>query len=81
MSHFVYALYNKESNKIYIGETSNIERRLKEHNQKLGNHFTAKAQGEWKLIYREELLGKVEATTRERELKSYRGRQFVKSLI
>ena len=39
---FVYALYNSEINKVYIGQTGNLERRIEEHNLKEGNHFTAK---------------------------------------
>ncbi len=81
MEWFVYALYNSEAGKIYIGQTNNIERRLREHNEKLGNHFTAKVKGEWKLIYKEELSSRVEALKREKQLKSYKGRQFIKNLI
>jgi len=31
---FVYAIYNKTYNKIYIGQTKNLEERLKLHNKK-----------------------------------------------
>jgi putative endonuclease len=78
---FVYTLYNEESDKIYIGETSNIERRLVEHIQKKGNHFTAKFEGKWVLIYKEEVLGRTQALKREKQLKSFRGREFVKQYI
>ncbi|MEK7558844.1 MAG: GIY-YIG nuclease family protein [Patescibacteria group bacterium] len=47
----VYALYNKENRKIYIGQTGNIEKRLEEHNKKRGNHFTSKLKGDWVIIY------------------------------
>ena len=78
---WVYALYNIETNKIYIGQTNNIEHRLKEHNDKRGNHFTAKVVGEWKLVYEEELSSRNKAIRREIELKSYQGRKFIKNLI
>ncbi|MBI2405631.1 GIY-YIG nuclease family protein [Candidatus Microgenomates bacterium] len=81
MSWFVYALYNQESKKIYIGQTNNIGRRLLEHNQKKGNHFTAKVLGEWKLVYKEEFEIREEAIRREKQLKSFRGREFLKNLI
>jgi putative endonuclease len=77
----VYALYNLEKEKIYIGQTANIERRLIEHNQKRGNHFTANIKGDWKLIYKEEINTRREALIREKQLKSYRGREFIKKLI
>ena len=78
---FVYALYNLESNKIYIGETSNLEQRLVEHNLKRGNHFTAKFKGEWILIYSESLSSKAEVLKREKQLKSFRGREWIKKFI
>ena len=78
---WVYALFNKQAEKIYIGSTDNIERRLLEHNKKRGNHYTAKTVGEWKIIYKEEVKSRKEALIRERQLKSYRGREFIKKLI
>ncbi|CAN5198726.1 hypothetical protein BH09PAT1_BH09PAT1_5350 [soil metagenome] len=78
---FVYALYNLIEKKIYIGETGNIERRLIEHNDKKGNHFTAKIKGTWKLIYQEEVENRHDALIREKQLKSYKGREVVKIFI
>ena len=78
---YVYALYNIKNDKIYIGQTGNIDKRLAEHNNKLGNHFTAKLDGEWILIYKEILNSRTEAIKRERQLKSYKGREFIKHYI
>ncbi len=69
------------ANRIYIGETSDLERRLKEHNLKRGTHFTAKYEGKWILIYSESLSSKTEALKREKQLKSFRGREWVKKFI
>lgn len=77
----IYALCNHEAGKIYIGQTNNLERRLFEHNLKRGDHFTANVKGEWKLIYREDCADKTKALMREKQLKSYQGRQFIKKLI
>lgn len=55
---FVYVLYNRTENKIYIGQTGNLEKRLIEHNRKRGNHFTSKSKGHWELVYKEEIEGK-----------------------
>ena len=76
---YVYALYNQRNNKIYIGQTGNVDKRLKEHNPKLGNHFTAKLDGEWILIYKENLNSRSEALKREKFLKSGAGELFLKS--
>lgn len=78
---YVYALYNKEADKIYIGETSDPDRRVIEHNHKHGNHFTAKYSGKWILLYKEEIHTRKEALIREKQLKSYQGREFIRKLI
>ena len=77
----VYALYNKHIKKIYIGQTNNIDRRLLEHNEKRGNHFTSKSRGEWVLIYKESVATRSEALKREKQLKSGNGRVFIKQFI
>lgn len=78
---FVYAIYNKVAKKSYIGETSDPERRLFEHNAKRGNHYTAKFDGEWEIVYKEQVSDRKQALIREKELKSYRGREFLRQYI
>ncbi len=78
---FVYTIFNSVNGKIYIGETGDPERRLHEHNLKRGNHFTAKLDGDWILIYKEEVIDRKSALVREKQLKSYRGREFIKQYI
>lgn len=77
----VYVLYNVEAAKIYIGQTKNIDLRLRQHNEKLGNHFTAKFQGKWELIYEESVATRSEALKREKQLKSFKGREYIKHYI
>lgn len=45
----VYQIYNKETNKRYIGSSINIERRLKEHkrNLKANRHSNQHLQNAW----------------------------------
>lgn len=78
---FVYALYNRANEKIYIGQTADLEKRIAGHNQKRGNHYTAKVDGRWILIYKEEVVNRSAALVREKQLKSYQGRQFLKQYI
>ncbi|OGY39452.1 MAG: hypothetical protein A2418_01175 [Candidatus Brennerbacteria bacterium RIFOXYC1_FULL_41_11] len=77
----VYVLYNAKHDKIYIGQTSNLEQRLNLHNAKtLGKKsYTAKIDGEWRLIDKEEYENRSMALKREKQLKSYRGREFVRN--
>lgn len=78
----VYAVYNSKHNKIYIGQTIDIIERIKLHNDhsfKLS--YTSRFDGEWKLIYSEEIVSRNQALIREKQLKSYRGREFIKKQI
>lgn len=81
MGWSVYAIYNRGNKKIYIGQTGNLERRVAEHNRKRGNHFTSKVLGKWELLYNEECGSRTDAIRRERQLKSFKGREFIKKLI
>jgi len=75
--YFVYVLYSREYNKIYIGFTSNLEARLNHHNHPLNKGWTAKFRP-WEILYHETYDTKREAMVREKQLKTARGRQFIK---
>ena len=78
----VYTIYNKKHNKIYIGQTKDLNERLKLHNEnKFRGSYTSRFDGGWILIYSEELPQRERALKRERQLKSYQGRRFVKKFI
>jgi len=77
---FVYALYSVKYDRIYVGFTSNLEQRIKTHNAPLNRRYTGKYQP-WILIHTEQFDEKISAMKREKELKSFRGREFIRSLI
>ena len=77
----VYAIFNRTSGSIYIGQTEDIDRRLVEHNSHTFRGYTARFDGEWQLIYTEVVGTRQEALKREKQLKSFRGREFIKSHI
>ena len=79
----VYVLQN-EMGKIYVGQTTNLEQRLARHNKTLpskSTSFTSRNKGEWKVVYKEIVNTRTEALQREKQLKSYQGRQFIKRII
>ncbi len=76
----VYVLYSCEFDKIYIGYTSDIEKRMLSHNQLATKGYTIKYRP-WKIIYTEIFESKSEALKREKQLKSAKGRLFVRGLI
>jgi len=80
--YFIYAIFNESHKKIYIGQTIDLKQRLQLHNNKeFKNSYTSRFDGEWKLIYSETRENRKEALSREKQLKSYRGREFLKTKI
>jgi putative endonuclease len=75
----VYVLYSKTFQKKYTGFTQDIERRIIQHNQGLLGKYT-KGKGPWVLIYSETYQTKREAIIREKELKTGKGRDFIKNI-
>ena len=78
----VYALYNASAGKIYIGQCINLAERLRQHNlHLLPKAYTSRYEGTWILIYSETQPNRPEALEREKQLKSYRGREFIRKYI
>ncbi len=80
---YVYVIRNI-NNKIYIGYTSDLQKRLLRHNGVLSNKtksFTYKNKGPWEIVYNEIFDTRAEAMKREKELKSSRGRDFIRNLL
>jgi putative endonuclease len=74
--YFVYLLESLESKKWYIGYTpGDVYKRLDKHN--LGLVQSTKAYEPWKLIYFEAYISRVDATGREKFLKSGSGRKLL----
>lgn len=69
MSHFVYILRNNK-NKLYIGQTQNIQERLTRHNDGHGARFVKDNQN-FQLVYSEKYQNLQEAMKREKQLKGW----------
>ncbi len=81
MDEFVtYVLYSKKYQKIYIGYTSNLIVRFKSHNCLSKKGFTTKFRP-WIIIHVEFFNSKSLAMSREKELKSSKGRFYIKEEI
>ncbi|MEE9189523.1 MAG: GIY-YIG nuclease family protein [Candidatus Neomarinimicrobiota bacterium] len=76
---YVYVLYSQKFDRIYIGQLSDITRRLQIHNE--GFVQSTKAYKPWKIIYREKCATHKRAMNRERELKSHKGRDFIRKTV
>jgi putative endonuclease len=75
----VYALKSLVDNRIYVGFTSNLEKRLVEHNS--GKTKSTKGYRPWVLLYSEEVVGRINARNREKYLKSGVGKEFLKTIV
>ena len=80
---YVYVMRSLRSDKIYIGQTSDLDKRIKQHNDPDTDFskYTKNNRGPWKLIYKEEVEIRSDALQREKFLKSGRGRTFLKIFL
>jgi len=74
----VYVLYSETNNKYYTGYTTNLEIRLKSHNE-FGKGWTLKYRP-WRLIFRIDFDNKSAAMEYEAWLKTGVGRDFIKTI-
>ena len=76
---FVYALFNINFKRIYVGLSSNVDKRLKYHNSK--KVFSTKAFVPWILFYKECCGNRKLAREREKYLKSGIGKEYLKGIL
>jgi len=72
---YVYLLENK-TGEWYIGYTSDLRKRVREHNQEL--NFSTRHKGPWVCIYYEACMHRTDATRREQYLKKTQGYRLLK---
>ncbi len=70
-AYYVYLLTNWNNRVIYVGVTSNLERRVYEHKNKLHEGFTQKYNVN-KLVYYESSCDVTAAIEREKQIKKWR---------
>ena len=78
--YYVYVLYSEVNDTIYIGFTSDLQGRIEAHNHPKNKGWTNRYQP-WELVYSEPFTSKAEAMKREKELKSYQGRNFIRHRV
>jgi putative endonuclease len=72
----VYILKSLNFDITYTGSTTDLIRRLKEHNN--GECCYTRKYSPWRLMYREDFIDLSAARKRERYFKSCAGRKFIK---
>jgi len=80
---WVYVLVSESTNRRYIGQTNDLERRLAEHNSREHNprKHTSRNKGPWRLVFSEQYATRSEAMKREKWLKSGVGRKWLNKTI
>ena len=73
----VYVIHSTQFDKIYIGYSSDLERRMIAHNMLSTKGYTKKYRP-WKVVYTEQFDSKQDAIQREKQLKGGQGRQWIR---
>ncbi len=76
---FAYALVSRKDGWLYIGISSDVQKRLVEHNR--GYNRSTKSRVPFELFYVEECSSRLKAREREKYLKSGKGREFLRSRL
>ncbi len=79
MFYYVYVLQFKKDNKFYTGYTKNLKLRLKQHHER--KIESTRNREKFKLIYFEGCLNQQDATHREKYLKTYLGKMFLRNRL
>jgi len=79
MFYYVYILQSEKDNDFYTGFTSNLRKRLREHNS--GENISTKYRRPLKLVYYEAYALKTDALAREKYLKTSMGKRVLKKQL
>ena len=77
--HKVYILESAKDKKLYIGTTSNLEKRLSYHNE--GRVKSTRPRRPFKIVHTEEFGDRAHALKRERYLKNLKSSKYIKENI
>ncbi len=76
---YTYILKSKKDGKMYTGFTKDLRKRFKQHNDNLDGY--TKGRGPFKIIYYEACENEYDARSREKYLKSGKGKRYIKSRL
>lgn len=77
--YYAYVLKSEKDNKNYTGYTENLKLRFEQHNK--GLVASTKNRRPFVIIYYEACLNRTDATHREKYLKTYYGKMFIKNRL
>ena len=74
-----YILISLKTGKYYVGQTNDLEDRIRRHNSNY--EVSTKGKGPWQIAHSEEFPTRSQAVARELEIKSYKGGRAFKKLV
>jgi len=77
--HYTYVLLSLKDDKYYIGYSSNLKQRIKDHNS--GYAIATKGRRPFKLLYYEAHLSRKDAMRREKYFKTDKGKSTLKQML
>lgn len=77
--YYTYVLQSIRKSYLYIGYSTNLEKRFKQHNN--GECLASKRYAPYKLIFYEAFVNRKDAKNREKYLKSGWGRRTIKKML
>ena len=77
--YYIYVLKSFKDNNFYVGYTENLKSRFEQHLK--GHVISTKQRRPLELIYSEVCLDKKDAMHREKYLKTYLGKQFLRNRL
>ncbi len=77
--YYTYILFSETTGKLYIGQTNNLEVRIKRHNA--GKNFSTKSGSPWELIFSKSFNTRSEAMKYEKYLKSIKNNIYLMNKI
>lgn len=79
MWYHVYVLYSLKDNNLYIGFTTDLDKRLEQHNS--GLNTSTKGRQPLKLIHSEAFINEQDARHQESYYKTGRGRETLRKIL
>ncbi len=76
---YTYVLQSEKDDKFYVGFTKDLKLRFEQHNKGLVE--STKNRIPFRMIYYEACLDQSDATKREKYLKTYHGKMFLKKRL
>ena len=77
--YYTYVLQSKKDDRYYVGFTKDLKLRFNRHSE--GKVESTRDRRPLHLIYYEACINQEDATNREKYLKSYHGRMFLKNRL